>query len=187
MNVKNNQRFKETDDKIRQTFLKLLSEKGLSHTTVRDICTECSINRSSFYAHYEDIYDLLSRMEASIRLDMYASFNGTGASSEHFLSPEYFELILIHMSRHRDFYCAYLESFGKPAIEDGLQMIKEYVIRPYFMKLGITEDSRINYHFTFFCFCFIAVLKQWLDNHCVETPHELAQILWDSLAPVPKE
>lgn len=185
MNTKSNQRFQETDKKIRQVFLQLLSEKDLSHTTVQDICKGCNINRSTFYAHYIDIYDLLSQMESSIRMEMYGSFQGTTASPEHFLSPEYFEIILSHMKKHCTFYRAYLESFGKPTIEDGLLKIKEYILRPYFIKLGIHSEARLTYHFTFFCFGFIAVVKQWLNNGCQESPQELSQILWDSLAPIP--
>lgn len=187
MNIKNNQRFQETDDRIRQVFLKLLSERELSHVTIRDICAECNINRSTFYAHYEDIYDLLSKLELYIRKDIYDSFRDTDAGPEHFLSSEFFEIILVHISRHRKFYRAYLEGYGKNTIKDGLSQIKEYVFRPYFLKLGISSESRLNYHVTFFCVGFIAVVKKWLDNDCTESAYELSQILWDSIAPVPKE
>ena len=74
MNTKSNQRYQETDKKIQQVFLQLLQEKDLSHTTVQDICKGCGINRSTFYAHYTDVYDLLSKMEHSVGMDIFESF-----------------------------------------------------------------------------------------------------------------
>ena len=187
MNVKSNQRFQETDKKIRQVFLQLMSEKDLSHTTVQDICKGCNINRSTFYAHYTDIFDLLSKIETSIRMDMYDSFHDTDASPENFLDPEYFEIIISHIGKHRNFYRAYLDGCGKNAIEDGFFQLREYVFKPYLLKLGVTSEAQINYHFTFFNSGFVAVVKQWLYSGCIETPRELALILWDSFVTILKE
>lgn len=48
---------------IQAAFLKLMKEKGFTAVTVKDIIQEAEINRSTFYAHYEDKYDLLDNIE----------------------------------------------------------------------------------------------------------------------------
>ena len=48
-----------TRNAIRDSFLKLLSERPLSKITVKDITDDCGVNRNSFYYHYQDIPSLI--------------------------------------------------------------------------------------------------------------------------------
>ena len=43
---------------IREALLELMRDKPLNKITVKEICTLADVNRSTFYAYYEDIYDL---------------------------------------------------------------------------------------------------------------------------------
>lgn len=43
---------------IKDSFRKLLNEKPLGEITVKDIVTDCEINRKTFYYHFSDIYAL---------------------------------------------------------------------------------------------------------------------------------
>lgn len=44
---------------IEASFLKLLNERPLSKITVKDVVTDCGINRNSFCYHFEDIPALM--------------------------------------------------------------------------------------------------------------------------------
>lgn len=46
---------------IMDALVDLLKKKPFSKITVKDIVTECGINRNTFYYHFEDIYDLLDK------------------------------------------------------------------------------------------------------------------------------
>lgn len=48
---------------IREAFLALLQEKDFEAITVTDIVKRADIHRSTFYAHYPDIYGLLDEIE----------------------------------------------------------------------------------------------------------------------------
>ncbi|WP_334328670.1 TetR/AcrR family transcriptional regulator [Companilactobacillus sp. HBUAS59699] len=60
------QRLTKTDEKIKKAFIKLMKTKGFEHLTVSDITSEAKINRSTFYAHYEDKYALEKHFEDAI-------------------------------------------------------------------------------------------------------------------------
>ena len=45
---------------LSKAFLELLEEKGLQKMTVQDITERANVNRATFYAHYEDKYDLFN-------------------------------------------------------------------------------------------------------------------------------
>ena len=52
-------RVQKTIKNIENTFLHLLKEKSFVNITIKDICDEAMISRSTFYSHYKDKYDLL--------------------------------------------------------------------------------------------------------------------------------
>ncbi|HEX9012680.1 MAG TPA: TetR family transcriptional regulator [Anaerolineaceae bacterium] len=54
-------RVKRTRKLINQAFVDLMNEKGFQAITVQDIADRAEVNRATFYAHYEDKYDLLDR------------------------------------------------------------------------------------------------------------------------------
>lgn len=48
---------------IREAFLSLIREKEFSRITVTDIITRADINRSTFYAHYPDVFGVIESFE----------------------------------------------------------------------------------------------------------------------------
>jgi AcrR family transcriptional regulator len=44
---------------LEQAFIELLNEKGFQEMTIQDITERATVNRATFYAHFEDKYDLL--------------------------------------------------------------------------------------------------------------------------------
>jgi AcrR family transcriptional regulator len=52
-------RVRRTRQLLQQALLELFQEKSLLAITVQDIAERASVNRATFYAHFEDKYDLL--------------------------------------------------------------------------------------------------------------------------------
>ena len=57
---------KQTKQKITNAFLSLYKERDITKINVRDICEAASINRSTFYDYYEDIYCLQEEIEGNL-------------------------------------------------------------------------------------------------------------------------
>lgn len=47
---------------IRDAFISLVNERGFKSITVNDISDRAMINRSTFYLHYTDKFDLLQKL-----------------------------------------------------------------------------------------------------------------------------
>ena len=58
MNIKNNQRHKETINGIDAAFVLLLNEKELKDISVSELCEKAEISRSTFYENYTDVFSL---------------------------------------------------------------------------------------------------------------------------------
>lgn len=59
-----------TKESIREALVELIEEKGFDSISVKDITTRAKINRGTFYAHYQDKYDLMTKCEEEIMLEI---------------------------------------------------------------------------------------------------------------------
>ena len=58
-------RIEKTKTALHNTFLELRSRKPLEKITIKELCEKAQINKSTFYSHYKDIYDLSDQLETS--------------------------------------------------------------------------------------------------------------------------
>ena len=56
-------RIEKTERAIRTAFLALRAQKPLEKITVKELCAAAYINKSTFYAHYEDLFALSDTLE----------------------------------------------------------------------------------------------------------------------------
>lgn len=56
----------KTERAIKNAFIELRSKKNLEKITVKELCGLACVNKSTFYAHYEDIYALSDAMEEEV-------------------------------------------------------------------------------------------------------------------------
>ena len=59
-------RIEKTKKSIINSFLALRSKKELEEITIKELCEMAQINKSTFYAHYHDIYDLSEQLEKEL-------------------------------------------------------------------------------------------------------------------------
>lgn len=48
---------------LQDSLLELMKEKSINKITIKELCERADINRSTFYSHYTDQYDLLHKIE----------------------------------------------------------------------------------------------------------------------------
>ena len=73
MPVKKDHRTRITKMLIRHTFTDLLRQKPIQSISIKELCDGAGINRGTFYAHYNNIYDLLKKMEEEMLTDFQVS------------------------------------------------------------------------------------------------------------------
>ncbi len=65
-------RTQKTEEAIRNAFLSLRSKTPLEKITVKNLCEQARINKSTFYAHYADIYALSDTLQQEVVDDILA-------------------------------------------------------------------------------------------------------------------
>lgn len=87
---------------IKTTLAELLMENELSHVTVTNLCSMADINRSTFYSHYLDIYDVMEDMEEEFVQKV--SFILGGGTSRVMLNQ--MRDLVSYIDKHRQLYLA---------------------------------------------------------------------------------
>lgn len=69
-------RVKKTRRAIRSAFYELIKEKPLEKITVREIAERAEINKTTFYAHYETVYDLVDQLQQEAVAEILQKMSG---------------------------------------------------------------------------------------------------------------
>lgn len=69
-------RIKKTNRAIRSAFYELIKEKPMEKITVREIAERAEINKTTFYAHYETVYDLVDQLEQEAVAEILKEMSG---------------------------------------------------------------------------------------------------------------
>ncbi|MBE5755096.1 MAG: TetR/AcrR family transcriptional regulator [Clostridia bacterium] len=169
MNIKNNQRYKNSSEKIETAFLALILNHKYEDIKISQICKKAEINRSTFYAHYDDINDLVVTIESRFANSMASIFDfGNRQENDAFL--EMFEFV----EKNKYFYKAFLNiPYTTVAEKNAKSQILENL-----NEKAVTADSiEIAYRATFFGAGIKEMCKLWLDRDCKETPEQMATLL----------
>ena len=80
-------RIEKTKRSIYNAFIGIRSKKPLEKITVKELCEMAQINKSTFYAHYNDVYDLSDTIEGEI---ISAVIKNLEATKDLFDAPQEF-------------------------------------------------------------------------------------------------
>ena len=171
MNITYNQRYQSTEEKIQKALFSLLKIRKYNDISIKEICYEAGINRSSFYSHYYDINDLMIKTEQKLSKEISKIFNPNLLWDE-----KIFENLFEFLLKNRDFYKSYLETNEQTFMETNDFTSYITLINKRNRELNFNDNEKI-YHMAFFAGGIKAMSKTWLKTGCKETPAEMAKIL----------
>lgn len=165
MNVKNNKRRRESQEKIEKAFVELLQTREIKDISISDLIKMTELNRSTFYANYMDIFDLADKTRERLESDFSSLFADYDYFNEHTGALKMFT----HIKENQLFYKTYFK----------LCYDEKHLLSVYDTKRAELEhlDSNIKYHIEFFRNGLNAIIKLWLAGGCRESPEEMAEVL----------
>jgi len=111
MKEKTDLRIIKTKKILFDTLLKLMKKKNFEKIKISDICEEALINRSTFYAHFEDKYELLMALFEEQKVSLLEKLEdneNTNFSKEYLM--ELLNILINHIDENRDIYSAILSN-----------------------------------------------------------------------------
>lgn len=165
MNVKNNKRRRESQEKIEKAFVELLQNREIKDISVSDLIKASGLNRSTFYANYMDIFDLADKVRGKLESD----FSNLFADYDYFNERTGALMMFRHIKENQIFYKTYFK----------LCYDEKHLVSVYDTRRAEKEqiDRNLKYHIEFFRNGLNAIIKLWLAGGCQESPEEMAQVL----------
>lgn len=124
MDKKDDLRVIKTKKILYETLIELMKTKTFEEIKVSDICTKALINRSTFYAHYEDKYELLLEFINSLKEEF---INELSKNKNILNTREYYleviRLFLDHIENKKDIYNAIMINNRNSIIMDILSSV----------------------------------------------------------------
>lgn len=158
-------RIRRTRKLLQQAFIELTAEKGFAALTVRDITERAMVNRSTFYRHYLDKYDLLEQYMD----DVYELIADEGP------------LCLIHLLQHiqqfADFYRVMLGGKGDPVFTQRFRKNTEMRFRSLFELASIEpgpNEPPIDLRLSCIAYAGVGATVWWLEQERPCPPEQLA-------------
>ena len=166
MSNTHSRRWIETDKHIRQTALELLNRPEAHNLSVRLICEEAGINRTTFYEHYLDIYDLLDKLELDVMAELWDYYVQMIDRSNH-LPPQPFLPLLAHIRANQDFYKNVLKTRETCRLKPVFERFLTEAVCAACRKAGVSDEKEITYYLVFFKAGFKAnEYKNVREQHC---------------------
>lgn len=173
MNTSNNIRYISTEEKIQKALFSLLRLRKYNDISIKELCYEAGINRSSFYAHYLDINDLMIKTEQQLSNNIMNIF-----SPKEQWDNQTFVKLFDFLYKNQNFYKAYLDLNEQAFMEknDFMKYIK--ILNNNGIGNNFSSQEKI-YHMAFFAGGLKAISKAWLKNNCKESPTKMAEIIYN--------
>lgn len=106
MNTKNNCRKKQSQYQMEQALVELLQGAEIKDISVTDIGRIAKVNRSTFYANYIDIFDLVEKTGEKMVHDFMELYHDE--ITNKFNSNNYLKLF-VHIKENQIFYKTYFK------------------------------------------------------------------------------
>lgn len=179
---KTDRRIRKTEAQLRKGLLELLKEKNIQNITVQELVDKVDMNRSTFYLHYKDIYDLLEHIENSY-FDDFHSFMAshqairnvdelnddkiTDTMIDYFkFLKENEDLVTVLIGYNGDL------SFSKRQIETLTQTIYDWL----YDDLGIVKNQQNEDVFQYCTYGSIGLVRNWVTNGYQESPESIGKL-----------
>lgn len=178
MDQKVDRRVRKTKAQLRAGLAKLMQDKSIQEITVKELVDEVDINRSTFYLHYTDIYNMLDQIEAELLAEIISVIDAHKMAPIEDAFPFIADIFTI-LENNKDICRALIGPNGDLSFVNGI----EHIISSYSMQAlsplfpqGLQEDLR--YSSAFWLSGCMGLIKSWLLNNRPDSPEHMASLTY---------
>lgn len=178
--IKEDKRVRRTKRQMKEALVDLLREKEFDKVTVKDIIEKADYNRTTFYNHYQDKYDLVEEIETEL-LDGLVS-----AATEMYQDKKYIDLrnikaedifVFDYIYEYKDYFILWKYQADIPKFQQKFFRIFVQLFKGD-LKINYTEETRLSKdELTFFVASgFMGMILKWIHDDFKETPYNMSVI-----------
>lgn len=176
MSKKLDRRKKYTRSVLKQSLMTILENKPISSVTVKEICDKADINRSTFYTHYRDSYDLLVKIEEEIIEDLYQYLKQYESSLDEEGEKMTIKL-LEYIADNQSMFKVLLNQNAEPGFEKKLNDVAKQFLIHHWIRKHVPDERESKYLSTFVVSGAIHVIKDWIQQDLDHSIPDMARMI----------
>ena len=190
---KSESKYFNTALRMDEALIALLEKKDLEYITVKEICHQAGVNRSTFYLHYESIAELLDETMEMINQRFLSYFpqeeEAVMGDMEHrelndlvFVTQEYLLPYLRFIQDNKKVYRAAFRNPSSMQANARYGVLKQRILDPILERFEISAARR-PYYIAYYVEGIAAIVKEWLRHDCGDSVEMIAAIIESCVRP----
>lgn len=185
---KSESKYFNTALRMDEALLRLLEKKDFEFITIKELCAAAKVNRSTFYLHYENTYELLAESIETLTTRFFATFAGnskrcfaekiSSASVEelYLVTDEYLLPYLAFVKQNKTAFKAIRLRPDLFNAENSYREMFDTVFSPILSRFNVPEEEHA-YRMEFYAKGLSAVVMRWVVSDCKESEEKIAEII----------
>ncbi|MBE5756349.1 MAG: TetR family transcriptional regulator [Clostridiales bacterium] len=186
---KSESKYFNTAVKMDNALLSILEVKDFDYITINEVCKKAGVNRSTFYLHYQNLYELLEETINYFMEKLFVKFSSIETISDKQIETASFdELFLITPT----YLLPYLEF-----IKENKKLFHVVINKPEIMKSNLiyknlskdflfpimkrfkVKDEEMTFRLSFYVNGIMAIITEWIKEDCKTEIKKLANLIND--------
>ena len=173
---KTDQRVKITKILLKKSLIELMSNNPISKISVKMLCESAHINRSTFYAHYTDQYDLLKQLEQEVISELEKHIAKEEFTKQTAQTVQVLNQILIYIAKNDDFFKVLLSENGDFTLQREIMRLAQQKTLA-----ALQSDRRIDPRTSEYLQCFVttgalSIIQKWLMEGMPESTETMSEL-----------
>ena len=186
---KSESKYFNTAIRMDEALLSLLEKKDFEYITIKEICDVAGVNRSTFYLHYDNTYDLLKETTQYIldkhfayydvdKKDVVSKLGNCQRNELVFITRGYLIPYLTFIKENRRIFKLAIKQFQVMNMDEVYGGMFKYIFEPILIQFGIPLKERA-YVIKFYLTGVFAIVMEWLDNDCNDDMDFIIKVIND--------
>lgn len=163
-------------EKMINALYELLSIKDFIEINVSEVCMIAKIHRTTFYAYYSNLLELLEDAK-NHAIEEFKKENNNGPLQLDNFKNQIFLNYLLFVKNHAPLFKAYFKNSSAFKADEDFNTLFNQELLPKAKDKYNNDYTMIYYTTRFFIDGFFSVIKEWMKNNFKESPEEIAKII----------
>lgn len=172
--TKTDRRVQYTIATLKGALVQAMQKEHISKISVKSLCELADVNRSTFYAHFGDPYDLLHYVEQEAVDNIKIHLEKQDFNDNRPISFQVLNRILDYVRENADLFQALLSENCDPGIQREIMGFAQVLS----FQMNQKHDERVREYLTVFGLtgC-ISLLQKWLQDGMPEPTTQISEII----------
>jgi len=169
---------KYTQKALKDSLIELMQEKSISKITIKELCAHADLNRTTFYVHYADQYQLLASIEdetLSWVKETIAGFSGKTNKKDFITS---IEKVFEYLIENRNHIQVLMSEQGDIGFQRNLLAVVYEQCGALLSNDQGAGKAKSELYFVFLVNGSVGLIQHWLKNGMKQSAEEMAEIIY---------